>query len=251
MIRAGIRRAFHLALRRRDRWEDDVEEEIKLHLALRAEALLAAGASSDEAYDEAMRRFGPLAESRARLLAAARHRETRMQRAEYLSDLTQDLRFAVRTLRRQAAWTALTILTLALGIGATTAVFSVISSLLLHPVPYPSADRVVFVDEQPSTGNLTGMSVSVLPSADVARAWIENSRSFEALDAYEDSGDGWLGDATDDADRVHVARVVPAFAAFAGIRPIVGRMFTEQEARDHDPVVVISEGLWRSRFLGT
>ena len=72
MIRAGIRRFFHLALRRRDRWEAEVEDEIKLHLALRAEQLVASGDTPDHAYDEAVRRFGSLTESRARLLDAAR-----------------------------------------------------------------------------------------------------------------------------------------------------------------------------------
>ena len=134
MIRAGIRRAFRLALRRRDRWELEVEDEIKLHLALRAQQLVDQGHAVDEAYAEAIRRFGPLTESRARLVAAAHHRERRMQRTEYVSDLVQDITFALRTLGRQRGWTAITILTLALGIGATTAVFSVVSTFLLHPV---------------------------------------------------------------------------------------------------------------------
>ena len=92
-----------------------------------------------DAYREAVRRFGPLHESRARLVDAARHREIRMQRSELLADLRQDLSFAARTLARGKVWTSVTISTLALGIGATTAVFSVVSNLLLHSVPYPSA----------------------------------------------------------------------------------------------------------------
>src|SRR3954469_22118185 len=145
MIRAGIRRVLWLALRRRDRWEREVEEEIKLHLMLRAEQLVAQGHSPDDAYTEAVRRFGPLTESRTRLMQAAGHREHSMRRTEYLADLLQDLAFAIRALGRQKAWTAVTIVTLALGIGATTAVFSVVSTLLLHPLPYPHADRIVFV----------------------------------------------------------------------------------------------------------
>ena len=143
MIRAGVRRFFHLALRRRDRWEREVEEEIKLHLILRAEQLADRGLPPDAAQAEAIRRFGPLTESRARLINAARNRERRMQQAEFLSDMRQDLSFSARTLGRQKAWTAITVLTLALGIGATTAVFSVVSTLLLHPLPYPHADRIV------------------------------------------------------------------------------------------------------------
>src|SRR5262249_32651021 len=100
MIRDGIGRVFDLALRRRDRWEREVEDEIKLHLALRAEQLAASGMSADDAYREAIRRFGPLTKSRKLLLDAAEHRETRMERTEFLSDLRHDLGFAVRTLGR-------------------------------------------------------------------------------------------------------------------------------------------------------
>ena len=250
MIRANVRRFFQLALRRRDRWEREVEDEIKLHLTLRAEQLMAEGRSANEAYAEAARRFGPLGPSRTRLLEAARHRERTMSRTEYLSDLEQDLRFAFRTLRRQRAWAVVTVLTLALGIGATTAVFSVVSSLLLHPVPYPGADRVVFIDQQPSTGNKTGMSISILPSAPIVRAWIANNHSFEALEGYLDGGDGWLGGRGDDADRVHVARAVPTFNRVTGVSPIVGRMYSEAEATGRAHVALIGEGLWRARFGG-
>jgi putative ABC transport system permease protein len=250
MIRADVRRLFQLALRRRDRWEREVEDEIKLHLALRAEQLMNEGRSTDDACAEAVRRFGPLRESRARLLEAARHREEHMQRKEYFSDLKQDLRFAVRTLRRQRAWTAVSVITLALGIGATATVFSVVSSLLLHPIPYPKPDRVVFVDQQPSTGNQTGMSVSILPAANIARAWITDSHSFETLQAYLDQGDGWLGGGNGDADRVRLARAVPTFNRVTGLTPIVGRMFTERETSDGEHVVVIGEALWQARFAG-
>jgi hypothetical protein len=127
MIRQGIRGAFALALRRRDRWERDVEDEIELHLTLRAERLLAEGKARADAYAEAVRRFGPLNDSRARLLKAAEHRERAMRRVELVDDLRQDLAFTLRTLKRQKGWTAVAVITLALGIGAATAVFSVAS----------------------------------------------------------------------------------------------------------------------------
>src|SRR5262245_1900265 len=98
MIRSNIRRWFHLALRRRDRWEREVEEEIKLHLAFRAEQLMAQGANPNDAYDEALRRFGPLSESRERMLDAARHREQHMERTEFFSNLRTDIAFALRTM---------------------------------------------------------------------------------------------------------------------------------------------------------
>src|SRR4051812_40581048 len=110
MIRHGIRRALNLALRRRDRWEREVEDEIKLHLALRAEQLAEQGLSPDDAYREAVRKFGPLTQSRARLLEAASRRERTMGQTEFLGELRQDLAFALRTLGRQKAWTTITML---------------------------------------------------------------------------------------------------------------------------------------------
>lgn len=244
MIRRGVKRFFHLALRRRDRWEREVEDEIKLHLALRAEQLAAEGRSLDDAYEEAIRRFGPLTESRARLVDAARHREVRMQRTEYWNDLTQDLRFALRTLRRQKAWTAVIILTLALGIGATTAVFSVVSTLLLHPLPFPHADRIVYISEQPTHGNNTGMSVSITPTAKDIRAWTANARSFELIGGRQ-TGPKPMRTTGDEPRMVMVEKQTPNFIDFVGVKPIVGHMFTQEDIDRGMPVVVLSEGFWR------
>ena len=247
MIRTGIRRVLSLALRRRDRWQHEVEEEIRLHLTLRAEQLMLEGRGVDEAYAEAVRRFGrgSLNESRAQLLEAARHREQRMQRTEYFNDLRQDIAFALRTLGRQKSWTAITVLTFALGIGATTAVFSAVSSLLLHPVSYPGADRVVLVYQEPSRGNNTGINVTITPSAPAIRAWKENARSFEAIEAYSlvQLQMRTIGDPAD----LQAARIAPSFAAFTGARPTVGRLFTAAEVQG-GKYVMLGEGLWRTRF---
>lgn len=246
MIRRGIRRTFQLALRRRDRWELEVEEEIKLHLALRAEALVASGMTHDEAYRQAVKKFGSLAESRARLLDAARHREQRMQRTEYLSDLRQDLTFAFRTLKRDNGWTTVAVLTLALGIAASTAVFSAVSTLLLHPVPYRDAGRVVIILQQPLQGNKTGVNVAILPSNPVIRAWKQNARSFESLEAV--AGQEAELQTRGEPVTLNVERIEPSFPAFAGFQPIVGRMFSQAEVSQHAHTVVLGEGLWRSRF---
>lgn len=246
MIRANVRRWFELALRRRDRWEREVEDEIKLHLALRAEQLSAQGASAHEAYEEALRRFGPLTESRARLLDAAQHREQRMQRTEYFADLRQDLAFAFRTLRRQRGWTAVSILTLALGVGATTAVFSVVSRLVLHHLPYPGGNRLAFVYQQPAGGNSTGISVTVAPTPQVVREWKTAARSFESLEAFV-RGEMDLRTNGNPAT-LNAGRVEPTFPTFAGQRPLLGRMFTPAEAASADHVVLLGEGVWRTRF---
>ena len=246
MIRRGIRSAFHLALRRRDRWELEVEEEIKLHLALRAEELVARGASPDDAYRQAVTKFGPIAESRARLLDAARHREQRMQRAEYLSDLRQDLTFALRTLRREKGWTAVAVLTLALGIAASTAVFSAVSTLLLHPLQYPNADRLVLVMQQPASGNKTGVDVVIVPSYPVIRAWKAGAHAFESLEAV--GGEERELQTRGEPATVNVVRIESTFPGFAGSRPILGRVFTAAEVASSAHTAVLGEGLWRTRF---
>ena len=246
MIRNGIQRAFNLAIRRRDRWQHDVEEEIKLHLSLRAEQLMTRGASPTDAYAEAVRRFGPLSESRARMIDAARYREQRMQRTEYLAQLQQDVSFAFRSLRRQKGWTAVTVFTLALGIGATTAVFSVVSSLILHAISYPNADRVVIVDQQPTQGNNTGLHVSITPSTAIVNGWRSRTRSFEALEPYRSQG--LLLKTDDDPIPVRATMILPSFLTFTGSRPITGRIFSAQEIETKAPVALLAEGTWRERY---
>jgi putative ABC transport system permease protein len=246
MIRAGIRRVFQLAVRRRDRWERDVEDEIKLHLLLRTEQLAARGAAPDDAYREAVRKFGPLAESRARMIDAATHREHQMQRTEFLDDLRQDIGFAFRTLGRQKGWTAITILTLALGIGATTAVFSVVSTLLLHGVPYPGADRVVIVRQQPSEGNNTGVRVSITPAAPTVNAWRSGGHGFEALEPYTTRHVLLRTDA--EPAPVYTTSILPSFVSFAGQRPVIGRLFSAAEMDNKTHVALLGEQIWRSRY---
>ncbi len=245
MIRDGIQRVFRLAAGGRNRWQHEVEDEIKLHLMLRAEQLSSQGMSPDAAYDEAVRRFGPLTESRARMLTAARHREQRMQRTEYFADLRQDLTFAVRTLRRDKGWATITVLTLALGISATTAVFSVVSSLLLHAVAYPNPDRVVLGYQQPIQGNNTGISVTILPSMPVIRAW-KAAHSLDGLEAY--GTDRVEMKTTGEPASLQAVRVEPTFPTFAGGHPIIGRMFSQADIVSGAHVVLLGEGAWRTRF---
>ncbi|HET9425382.1 MAG TPA: ABC transporter permease [Gemmatimonadaceae bacterium] len=245
MKRPGIRRLFSLALRRRD-WEREVEEEILTHLAIRAERLVEIGMSPAEAKDEAVRRFGPLGEARARLMEAAGHREEHMRRREILGELRQDAAFAWRTLARNRGWAAVAIITLALGIGATTAVWSAATTLLLRPLSYPDAGRVVNVSLLPTTGNSTGVDVVITPEAKVIRAWREAARGFDAIEPYMSSS--WTLGTGADAEEVVATRVLPSFMSFAGEAPLRGRNFTERDISARAPVALIGEGTWRTRF---
>ncbi len=244
MKRPGVRRLFSLSLRR-NRWESEVEEEILNHLTIRAERLMALGMSPQAARDEAIRRFGPLDESRRQMVAAAAHREEYMRRREAFTEFRQDVSFAARTLVRNKGWAAIAVITLALGIGATTAVWSAASSVLLHPLSYPNANRVVNVNLLPGTGNSTGVDVVVSADVRLIRAWRTESRSFEAIEPYSVAGMP-LGTGGEIEDVV-TTTILPSFATFAGQRPIIGRVFTAAQARAGG-FAMLSEDLWRTRF---
>jgi len=229
------------------RAEADVDDEIAFHTDMRARDYMARGMSEADARRAAARRLGDLTQARAECIAIGSRRERRMTRAQLVDAFVHDVRFAWRTLGRQKAWTAVAIITLALGIGANTAVFSVVNALLLHPLPYPNADRIAFVYLEPAQGNNTGMSVVVLPGMPVIRAWKENARSFEAFEAYMDE-DRSLRTTDGPPASVNVASVLPSFSEFTGTKPIIGRVFTSRDVADGGRVALLSESLWRGRY---
>ena len=227
--------------------QGDVDDELAFHIDMRSRDYMARGLSEPAARREAARRLGDLAAARAECIAITSRRERRMTRAQIVDAFAHDVRFAWRTLGRQKGWTAVAIATLALGIGANTAVFSVVNTLLLHPLPYPNANRVVFVYLEPTRGNNTGMSVMVLPEMRVVRAWKENARTFEAFEAYT-TEDRSIRTADGVPASVHVASVLPLFAAFTATRPTIGRSFSESDITDGSRVAVLSEPFWRGRY---
>jgi putative ABC transport system permease protein len=125
-------------------------------------------------------------------------------------------------------------------------VFSVVSSLLLHAIPYPNADRVVIVVQEPSTGNHTGMQVSITPAPALVNAWRSGSHSFEALEPYRSSSVALR--TSGDPAPISATWILPSFVSFAGERPILGRLFSPSEMANHESVVLLSESLWRTRY---
>ena len=230
------------------RAEADVDDEIAFHIDMRARDYMARGMSEADARRAATRRLGDdLAQARAECIAIGSRRERRMTRAQLVDAFVHDVRFAWRTLGRQKAWTAVAIITLALGIGANTAVFSVVNTLLLHPLPYPNADRIAFIYLEPTRGNNTGMTVMVMPGMQVVRAWKEYARSFEAFEAYMND-DRSLRTADGAPASVNVASVLPSFAEFTGTKPTLGRAFTARDIAEGGRVALLSEPLWRGRY---
>ena len=231
------------------RAEADVDDELAFHIDMRAQEYMARGMAPDDARRAATRRLGDLAAARAECIAITTRRERRMTRAQIVDAFLHDVKFAWRTLGRQKGWTAVAVITLALGIGANTAVFSVVNTLLLHPLPYPNANRVTFVFMEPTQGNNTGVSVMVLPEMRVIREWKENARSFESLEPYM-SDDRSLRTSDGVPASVHVASVLPSFSDFTGARPTIGRVFTSRDIAEGGRVAILSEPFWRGRYGG-
>src|SRR5438552_14355496 len=155
-----------------------------------------------------------------------------------------DLTFAFRQVLKNTGFTAVALLTLALGIGATTAIFSVVNAVLLRPLPYPEANRLVAVCESNPRLGFDQYVTSMGAYFD----WREQNSVFEELGAATMLGQtpvfGKSGSVM-----VHVASVSANFFPLLGIRPILGRQFlAEEENPDSGNVVLLSEGLWRDRF---
>jgi len=234
----GIERWLHIIARRfqsllhRNRLERDLEDELRDHLERQAASYQAQGMTPDAARAAARRGFGGVEQVKEAV------RDTRGLR--WLDELLQDLRYAGRTLRRAPAFTAVVVATLALGIGANTAIFSVVKGVLLTPLPYRDPSRLVIVWESkgPSTRNVVNPGNYL--------DWHDRATSFSGLALMT-----WVGLTFTDgqAERVPGRAVTPDFFDVLGAAPALGRTFTVDESRLNAPrVIVLSDALWRRRF---
>ena len=156
-----------------------------------------------------------------------------------------DFRYAVRTLRKAPGFTAAAALTVALGIGATTSIFSVVNAVILRALPYPEPGRLMQVNEKNDKLNLPTFAASVLNYL----SWKEQTRTFEGLAAIGSANFNLVG--RGEPEQYAGSTVSPSIFPLLGIRPVAGRVFHEGEDRPGGPrVAMISEGLWRRRFGG-
>ena len=154
--------------------------------------------------------------------------------------LAQDVRFALRQLRKSTAFTFTVLLTLALGIGATTAVFSLVDGILLRPLPFSHPDRLVLM------GDHLGSRLDIGVTAREIATYSNAANAFSSLGGYAPSTYELSGGATPEV--VHAARLTAGVFPTLGVDPILGRTFTQQEENGHEPVAVISYGLWLNRY---
>jgi predicted permease len=158
-----------------------------------------------------------------------------------MTGLAQEVRYALRQLRKSPGFATVTVVTLALGIGANTAIFSVVNGVLLNPLPFHDASRIVSLFE--ATPNFVKGSISYPNFLD----WQRDNGSFEAMAAYRSTYGSITG--IGQAEEVHAQRVSASFFPILGVNPILGRNFTpEEDRRGANPTVLISEGLWKRKF---
>ena len=226
-------------LLRRDRYAADLEEEMRLHMELRAASHRAAGMSAADASHASRRGFGNV---------------TGMMEASHdmwgfanLDQLMQDIRFGARRLRQRPGFSVPVIAVLALGIGATTAVFSAVDAALLRPLPF-AAPRMLYTLPHvsiPFHEELDRTPGDILQIEDVAAL----TEVFESVAAYAAGGMNLVDE--ERPLRVNAGVVTSTFFATLGVRPLHGRAFTAEEGRPNGPnAVVLSHRLWQSHFGG-
>ena len=222
----------------------DLDDEFRFHVDAEMEYLTARGWTPAAAREEALRRFGDVEQYRRDCRSADERRAGREHRKENLIVLKQDLRFALRSLRRQPVFTAIAVITLALGIGANTAIFSVINAVMLTPLPYREPHRLVMLWEtRPGSDR-------PLVSYPNFKDWRQRQRGFEDVGVYYPWA-SFTMTGRGDAERVDGALVSGNYLQLLGVRPALGRLLTPaDDSPGSARVALLDNGFFQSRFGG-
>jgi putative ABC transport system permease protein len=162
-----------------------------------------------------------------------------------MSGFVHDLRFALRQLRRSFGFTLTAVLMLALGIGATTAIFSIVEGVLLRPLPFPQSDRLMVLSDVLVGVNVGGDGGVGVTVPDI-KAYMRDTHSFESLGGYQQRGFELSG--VGEPAQVNATRMTSGVFPAVGVRPLMGRFYTEEEVAQDAPVVVLSYALWQNRL---
>jgi len=216
----------------------EFDEETDSHIAMLAERFESRGMTPPAALAAARRQFGNL--------TSLEETHNEMQTFVWFETLSQDLRYGFRVLIRNKAFAAVAVLTLALGIGANTAIFSVVNAAILRPLPYPEPGRLAVL-----WGNVKRVRIERRgASYPDYRDWRDQSHSFTAMAAFDDHQFAFTGIAT--PERISGEFVSQPYFSLLGVRAVVGRTFQPEEdvVAQRDAVVVLSDGAWKRRFGG-
>ena len=225
-----FRSLFH-----RRRLDHDLDEELRDHIAQKTAAYVAKGMSPEEARRAALIDLGGIEQAKEQC------RDTR--RVRWLQDLLQDLRFALRMLRKSPGFTAVAVLTLALGIGANSAIFTFVKSTLLQRLPVRADNRLVVI----WVNNLKAGWSRIGPAGQDYLDWKEDQpKSFEDLFLFEHGSGTVTGGG--EPEQVAGLRVTTNFGDFFGIKPILGRMFQVEEAALRHNFAVLAYRYWQRRY---
>ncbi|HKQ92036.1 MAG TPA: ABC transporter permease [Blastocatellia bacterium] len=225
-----------LALLRKSEMERELDDELRYHIEQQAEQNIRLGMNPEEARRAARKAFGGVEQ------AKERSRDARGVR--WIEELLQDLRYGARMLRKNPGFTAVAALTLALGIGANTAIFSVVNAVLLRPYPYKDQDRLMWLWETnlPEIPRLSPSPANFLD-------WQKQNTVFEQLEACNVMNFNLVGGAN--SARIRGMVITHGFLSMLGIRPRIGRDFLPDEDRaGRNNVVILSHDLWQRQFGG-
>ena len=230
----GILRRI-LSLGRRSQLDREIEEELRAHLAMRAEDNRAAGMTAEAAERDARVRFGNTQATREKVAA--------MDSALLLNSIWADIRYTIRQLRRNLGFAATAILTLALGMAASVAIFAFVDAALIRPLPYRDPNRLMAVNE--SSAQFERNNLSYPDYLD----WKRQNTVFSSMEVF--TGTGYTLNTPTGTEPVPAERVSAGFFRALGVTPMLGRDFRpDEDAVSAPPVVLLSYGTWQRRFGG-
>jgi putative ABC transport system permease protein len=224
----------------------EVDDELAFHIEMRARELIARGIDPATARDQALSRIGDLERLKRTCVDIGRKRDRDMRLTQWIDELRDDVRFAARQLTKARGFTCVAAATLALGIGANSAIFALADATLMRPLPYAEPDRLVMIWERSATNRR--MAVAPLNLRD----WNEQNRTFDRMAAISLGLGGGPMLAAPDGTTESVERQIISSGFFdaLGVKAVAGRTFLPTDEGPKTSVVVLSEGLWRTRFGG-
>ena len=239
-----MKRAFRLSFFQHDQ-PRDVRDEIGFHLEMRTREFIESGMTPAAAREAAEASFGDVREIEAQCRHLRESRDRERDRRESLRSMGHDIRFAVRTLRKRPGFAIAAVVTLALGIGANTAIFSVINGVLLRPLPYEKGEQLLYLRQPLTLNEITNAGFSAPEVAD----YRTGAASLSGVAEYHSMPFILLGQ--DEPRRVQTGVVSAEFFTVLGVRPILGRAFRPgEDGQGAVPVLVLSHDFWRTAFGG-